>query len=790
MRIKKLFPLFVAGLCFAFVPANAQQAAGYTDFNNYTPLYCSGEIPSPFLASVQDKYRADVKEEAKTSKGKYVSKTKDQFLLQSNFFIDLLLQSGKVLFGDSVTNYVNTVADHVLINEPALRSKLTFYCLRSDEPNAFCTDQGYIFVTVGLLAQLENEAQLAFILSHEIAHYEKRHTLNVYLKKNEIFNDSRGRNSVSLDGKIREFSNHEKSSELEADSLGLIRLSKTGYDCSEAIGALFVLQFSHLPFDDYDFPSHSFERPLMVFPPTLFLDNVRPIKLDGDKDDDQYSSHPNIARRRGQLEKQLGGMKVCGTVKYATSATQFELIRNICRFEVVRLEVIARNYTLAVYNATYLQKYFPGSLYLERTVAKSLYCIAKYRNAGQFNDGAKNYTAVEGKQQQCSYLFQKMSAEQVTAVALRTLYDLSLKDSSAITHAMLNDLGTEAVYKHNMTMAAMLRSLDLYNEAKADSAKKEEAAPVVTQAGNDSSQVSTGYVSKYDKLKKEKKEKDKKDVVQEKTVEKSKFHLLAFGELLGDPKTRDLFARFETQADQRRALEEQSKNKYEGMSPYEERKAREREKKKNVAPAPLGIDTLLVVDPFFYYSTEWQGYQPWTSEQGKFRLCDNIVEVAEQAQLPVVLFSMKEFTKNDIDKYNELSLLNDWIEESINHNDMAIIPCESEFTAPLCKKYHADNFMITGVISIKQKRENRGGILLLSVLCYPLLPLGVAIAVTPEHETYLLSGIYNLQTGQQPLSREIRLKAKARTGYISSQLYDIFVGIQRTEQPGKKGGRK
>lgn len=770
-------------IALKFLPA---QTCGYTDFNNYSPVYCSGEIPAGFLMSVQDKYKQDVNEEKKVSTNKYVSKSKGDFLLQSNYFIDLLTQSGKVLFGDSVTAYINTVADRVLVNEPELRAQLTFYGLRSAEPNAFSTDQGLIFVTVGLLAQLENEAQLAFVLSHEIAHYQKRHTLTVYMQGQRIFSDNTQRRSLSYDDKIREFSNHEKNSEFEADSLGLARLSRTGYDCSEAMGALFVLQFAHLPFDDYDFPSNSFERPMMIFPKTLFLDSVRAIELDGDDSDDEYSSHPNLARRREKVERQYGSMKDCGTIKFAETKERFEFIRTICRFETVRLQMIVRDYCTAIYNSEYLLKYFPESLYLKRCVAKSLYGLAKYKNEKEFNSGMKNYGAVEGKQQQCFYLFQRMNAEQITAVALRNLYDLSLIDSSSTVHNMLYDLGTEAVYYHSMTLDAMKKSVALYNEALADTVKKDSVIAPVVQEKKDSVAAGTGYVSKYDKLKKDKKQKEKAELSTEKNAEKSKFHMLAFGDVIDNSMVIAFFTACEQKSDERKQADEADKDRYKGMSDYEVRKAQQKKKKKDIPPPALGIDTLLVLDPFYLYATEWEGFKMQDSERGKYGLCDNVVDVAAAAQLPVVLFSMKEFRKEDIDKYNELALLNEWIEESANHDDLVMIQSETEFVQPVCDKYHTNDILITGVVTFKQKRENRGGIILFSIICYPILPIGIAIALTPEHETYLLSGVYNLSDGNVQMARETRLRSKAKSGYIRSQLYDLFTGIQMNPEESKK----
>ena len=44
--------------------------------------------------------------------------------------------------------------------------------------NAFCTPGGYIYVYTGLLKFVDNEATLAGVMGHEIAHAERRHTTN------------------------------------------------------------------------------------------------------------------------------------------------------------------------------------------------------------------------------------------------------------------------------------------------------------------------------------------------------------------------------------------------------------------------------------------------------------------------------------------------------------------------------------------------------------------------------------------------------------------------------------
>ena len=59
-----------------------------------------------------------------------------------------------------------------------------FAVVNTDEPNAFATPGGYVFVSIGLLRLLHNEAELAGVLGHEIAHITHRHALQA-LERNK-----------------------------------------------------------------------------------------------------------------------------------------------------------------------------------------------------------------------------------------------------------------------------------------------------------------------------------------------------------------------------------------------------------------------------------------------------------------------------------------------------------------------------------------------------------------------------------------------------------------------------
>src|SRR4051812_10031640 len=83
----------------------------------YLPLVSSGTLPDIYTRSASEKTNADL---ATLNKTKVVSNrsAQEKFYLNSNFSQDRLLRSGKILFNDPVSKYVNKVADEVFKTNP------------------------------------------------------------------------------------------------------------------------------------------------------------------------------------------------------------------------------------------------------------------------------------------------------------------------------------------------------------------------------------------------------------------------------------------------------------------------------------------------------------------------------------------------------------------------------------------------------------------------------------------------------------------------------------------------
>ena len=172
-------------LCFLVFTYNvcAQQ-----DFNSFKTLRSEGKIPDDFSRLTVEKIQED-----KGNTDRSLSKAQEKIFLEGiHYGIDQLLNSGMVIYGDEISNYVSDVADKLLKKKFAsLRGKLRFYTIKSNASNALSTDQGIVFVTTGLLSQLTSEAQLAFILAHEIAHYQEKHVVESFEYRNQ-----RNRNTI------------------------------------------------------------------------------------------------------------------------------------------------------------------------------------------------------------------------------------------------------------------------------------------------------------------------------------------------------------------------------------------------------------------------------------------------------------------------------------------------------------------------------------------------------------------------------------------------------------------
>ena len=140
-----------------------------------------------------------------------------------------------------ITEYVNRVGQNIVLHSDA-KIPFTIKVIDSDEVNAFALPGGFFYVNKGLLLVADNEAEVAGVMAHEIAHVAARHAVENQTKASLIEYLAMGtsiflggipgmifQNTAGL-GMLGIFMKFSRSAEEEADKLGIQYMYAAGYD--------------------------------------------------------------------------------------------------------------------------------------------------------------------------------------------------------------------------------------------------------------------------------------------------------------------------------------------------------------------------------------------------------------------------------------------------------------------------------------------------------------------------------------------------------------------------------
>jgi predicted Zn-dependent protease len=140
-----------------------------------------------------------------------------------------------------ITEYVNRVGQNIVLHSDS-KVPFTIKVIDSDEVNAFALPGGFFYVNKGLLLAADNEAELAGVMAHEIAHVAARHAVENQTKATLLEYAALGgsiflggipgmiyQNTAGI-GLLGIFMKFSRSAEEEADKLGVQYMYAAGYD--------------------------------------------------------------------------------------------------------------------------------------------------------------------------------------------------------------------------------------------------------------------------------------------------------------------------------------------------------------------------------------------------------------------------------------------------------------------------------------------------------------------------------------------------------------------------------
>lgn len=522
------------------------------DLNTYKRLESKGKLPH-FLKT---ELSTLVKEDQKNKRVHFLDDADEEEFL--NLAYQRLVRRflvGDCIYGDEISNYVEALAKQCYGSNTSELKGIDFVTVNSNSAFVRGVYPGVVFVSTGLIAQVENEAQLAFWILQGIAQVKLNLDQKIYLSDLSA-------NTSNFD----QINPLEFAQEVSADSLAFIQFNQTPFASKECTAAMLVKIYSYLPFEDLFFPRNYFNTSNYFIPEQQFGKKEFPIKTTEEFSDIERK---NLVKRQTLLELKT---KNTGTKTYVNDEQILQRIKDVGRMELVRISMSSGEYVLGVYQIFILEKKVKNSIYLDRLKAYAWYNIMAERQTGNLQYNKASLYNCEGEICHLFHLLQQKKKDEIITLSLRQIYDLHKKHPtdkaiSTIYSKMINRLAENKNFTFLAYKSSNFYQLDSLSKLEPPSNKSSEQA------------------TKYDKIA------SKKGPV---GIDTSAYYLYGIPDIIADPTFENAFKTRRDSIEKSIVAVNLSEMTPKERFRYQKQQAKEA---KSLRSGTFGVDSVLIVSP-------------------------------------------------------------------------------------------------------------------------------------------------------------------------------------------------
>lgn len=165
-----------------------------------------------------------------------ISEEESRLWVQAEDVDEAIQNSDQIYDSQAIERYLQQVMAQLY---PGFQYTIKIRVLKSPLLNAFALPNGSIYINIGLIARLDNEAQLATVLAHEAAHFIKRHGLR---QRRVIKSRTALAMGTAIAGipfadlaAISSIYGYSRDLEREADAVAYENMQAAGYDVKESV---------------------------------------------------------------------------------------------------------------------------------------------------------------------------------------------------------------------------------------------------------------------------------------------------------------------------------------------------------------------------------------------------------------------------------------------------------------------------------------------------------------------------------------------------------------------------
>jgi len=356
---------------------------------NYIPSPIQDTIPAAIYESLQAKLTLD-KSRITEPKSQVSTYLKELYTKRTDYVIEQF-NNDYFIVDENLSPYLQSILDKIYTANPSLPRETKVYAFRSDAVNAMSYGEGTIAFTLGLLSRMETEAQIAYVLCHELAHYHSHHSDIKMAKFARLNYDKELKRQVkaiskSEYGQYTKFTQlmrslhisitrHSREKEFEADSIALLFYLNTAYDSHAPIRTLEILDSADISLyrknidlkKYFDCENYRFKDQWLSYNPSTTWHA-------SDTDSDSLHTHPSCAKRIIALQRQLKShsQKDQQPSKYNTMRTRSE-------FEQVASAFHFGSFGKALFKSIVLAEHYPNNAYIHALIGQSLYQLYRHQ---------------------------------------------------------------------------------------------------------------------------------------------------------------------------------------------------------------------------------------------------------------------------------------------------------------------------------------------------------------------------------------------------------------------------